>query len=317
MRLSTTLVKLSGTIHDVSNVAMAPPSNSTIAWIVSQHVDAAALEHAARALGVDLHRLALEQPADQVHRVREEEPFGAGLPAPGEHRRRHVDRVAEAGVRHHRSAEIAALDVRLRAHVQRVPARVEVDHQRSSGTIGRVHHRLRLGDRRRERLLDQHVLARGEQREHGSGMQMVGRRHRHGIDVARRDVIDARRPGAAALLGEGLRALRILIADHGERAAGMILQRHRVVAAPQPGPHDSDSHRHPLSLRRARRGAPREARSLSEGHGSMGTGRARRARPYAFVAVGNRVDVVARDQVDVDANGRWSDEPCDRAEASS
>ena len=69
--------------------------------------------------------------------------------------------------------------------------------------IGGVHHRLRLGDRRRERLLDQHVLARGQHREHGRGMQMVGRGHGDGIDVAGRDIVEARRPGAAALRRRG------------------------------------------------------------------------------------------------------------------
>ena len=85
----------------------APPSNSIIAWMASQHSMPLAFEDAAMAFGVDLDRVAAEQPAHDVHRVREEEPLGTGVAAPVEHLGRHVDRVAQPRVGHHRRAELA------------------------------------------------------------------------------------------------------------------------------------------------------------------------------------------------------------------
>ena len=71
----------SETIQEVSKVQKARPSNSTRAWMASQH-GCPSLEDAAIAFGIDLDRLTAEQPAHDVHRVREEEPFGTGAARP-------------------------------------------------------------------------------------------------------------------------------------------------------------------------------------------------------------------------------------------
>ena len=73
------------------------------------------------------------------------------------------------------------------------------------GRLCRGHHRLGVLDRRRQRLLAQHVLAGGEQRFDNRPVQLVGDGHRHDVDV--RSVHDRLPGGLRPLVAEALGAV--------------------------------------------------------------------------------------------------------------
>jgi len=122
-----------------------------------------------------------------------------------------------------------------------MPARVEVDHQVHAGLFSGVHHRARVGDGRRQRLFDHHVLA-GSQHCHGRlAVQVVRRRDRHSID-GRSQLLRAGGPRAAEPFGCGPRTRFVAIADHRDRTAWMRGQREGVIVSPDTGADDANPH---------------------------------------------------------------------------
>ena len=140
--------------------------------------------------------------------------------------------VAEACVRHHRGAELAALHVTAGAHEQRVPPGVEVDHQVHVRLFGRRGNQEAIGDGRGERLLDEHVLASPQHGDRRVAVQVVGCRNADRLDVAACELLDARRPGAAEALTGAAGAVRIPVADHRQPGTRVRGQGERVIAAP-------------------------------------------------------------------------------------
>ncbi len=203
-------------------------------------VDTPLFEHPAVAPGEDLHRLAAHDPADHVHHVGKEKPLGARLAGPGQHLGGDVDRVAQAGVGQDRVPHLPALHVLLGPHEERVPAGVEVDHELDPGRLRRVHHLPALLDGGGQGLLHQDVLAGGEHLEGGGGVEMIRGRDGDRVDVAVRKLVQARGPGAAMLLREGLGTRLVSIADERHLARGMGRECEGVVAAPDAGTHDTD-----------------------------------------------------------------------------
>ena len=107
----------------------APPSNSTIAWMASQHAMPLPLQHAAIAFGMTSIGSRPNSQRTISIVCGNKNHSGPEWPLHAQHLGRHVDRVAQPGVGHHRRAELAALHVAFRAHEQRMPARVEIHHE--------------------------------------------------------------------------------------------------------------------------------------------------------------------------------------------
>jgi hypothetical protein len=120
------------------------------------------------------------------------------------------------------------------------------DQQHLAGRRRRRRHRLRVGHRQRQRLLDQHVLAR---RQRALGQRRVGRRRRrddHRVDVARRQhLVDVpgqprrRRHGVGSLA----RARRLVTHP---RELGALGRRHHPHPrlSPRAGPDHREAHGH-------------------------------------------------------------------------
>jgi hypothetical protein len=153
---------------------------------------------------------------------------------------------------HHR-AENAVGDLLADRVDGRRPAEREADRGHPVGLLGRVHHRLGVGDRRCERLLAQDVLPRGEQRLDDRTVQVVGDHHAHRVDVGcRRDRLPA---GLGTLVavplrrvdGEGL----VGVGDGDQPDLGKVWVEHRrrgavpveVRPAGHPGPDHGDPDR--------------------------------------------------------------------------
>ena len=69
---------------------------------------------------------------------------------------------------------------------------------------------------------------------------MVGRRDRDRIDVARRELVETRRPGTPESLCERARAAFVAVADEQDGAAGIGREREGVVGTPQARADDAD-----------------------------------------------------------------------------
>jgi len=110
-----------------------------------------------------------------------------------------------------------------------MPPGVEVDHQLLARRFGSFGHREGFADARRERLLDEDMFARAQHGQRRLGVQMVWRRDRDRIDVARRELVETGRPGTPESLCERTRAAFVAIADEQNVAAGIGRERERVV----------------------------------------------------------------------------------------
>jgi len=120
---------------------------------------------------------------------------------------------------------------------------VKVDHEVPLRRRRGFDHGDAVGNRRREWLLDQHVLARAQHLDDGLAVQVVGRRDGHRLDVAGRHLVHARRPGAAEPLAGAPSTSLVQIADEGHDAARVGGQRKRVIGSPDARTDDRDSDR--------------------------------------------------------------------------
>jgi hypothetical protein len=161
-----------------------------------------------------------------------------------------MDGVAEPRITHDWRAELAAFDIALGAHEQRVRAGVEVDHELDAGLFGRLDHGAPLRHVGRQRLLDQDVLAGGEHGQRRVLVEIVRGGDGDGLDVARCQIGEAGRPAATVLLGKAAGARLVAVADHRQFTRVMPGQRQSVIATPYPGADDSrpDDASHPPIL---------------------------------------------------------------------
>jgi len=85
------------------------------------------------------------------------------------------------------------------------------------------------------------MLARAEHRDGGVPMQVVRGGYAHCLHIARRDRVEARRPGATEALTGATSAVGVLVADQLEPGASMRRQCERVVVAPDASADDGDA----------------------------------------------------------------------------
>ena len=119
-------------------------------------------------------------------------------------------------------AELARVDQRLDLHDRRAVEERVARHQHEVLPARQLDQLPRIGDRGRQRLLDEHVLAG---REGGGGQRVMGRdrsRERDGVDGAIREhLVEALQQRHAGIprphLGE---RLRVLVAQRGELGGG-------------------------------------------------------------------------------------------------
>ena len=184
------------------------------------------------ALGIDIDRIATDEPAHHVHHMRKEEPFRTRLAAPAQHLGRHIDCVAESRIGHDGSAEIAALDIGLGPHIERMPAGVKIDHELDARLFRGPHHGDSIGHRRRKRLLDHHVLACFEHGDRRLAMEMIRGGNRHRFDIAQGNVIELGGPSRGELLSKRPGARFVAIANQLDLPARVGCKRERVIPAP-------------------------------------------------------------------------------------
>src|SRR5262249_59425984 len=85
------------------------------------------------------------------------------------------------------AAERALVDQTLQGAAGRLLAALVADGQHDTGPAARLGGAARIGDRERERFVDEDVLARGGGGHDVLGMRRVGRRDQHALDLAIRE----------------------------------------------------------------------------------------------------------------------------------
>ena len=152
----------------------------------------------------DGRRLVVEHETQRVgvvdRDVEDDAAAGVGpLDAPALQMRRQIDRVEHP--REQRLADPPRLDRLAHRAVRRGVAQVMVGAHHDAALAALRDHRARVGERQRERLLAQHVLAGRRGREDLVAMQLVGGGDVDGVDVLRFDqLLQARRRARDAVL---------------------------------------------------------------------------------------------------------------------
>lgn len=141
-------------------------------------------------------------------------------------------------------AELAIVDQRLQHLERRMEAQHMADHEHAAIVLCRLHRALGVGDRQRDRLLHQHVLAACHGAHGGVGVELRGQRHDDGIDVGTVEQSVRLDRQTILLAGETFGASPIDVGNGSERAKR--LEGADMVAAPVSATEDGDARLHSL-----------------------------------------------------------------------
>ena len=123
----------------------------------------------------------------------------------------------------------------------RIEALDMADHQGHAGAARRRDDVLAFGDRRGDRLFDQHVHAALDAGERDVAMQVGRRRDRHRIDAALEQFLDRADRRASERGADVMGLLAVRIGNAGEHDAGKLRQHARMVRAHDADANDADA----------------------------------------------------------------------------